>query len=73
MPGQGFLFEFLLGADAPVEALAGKGGEFDFGHVELGAVLGGVVEFEGVPQLRPWLKVWSKCYMTGLYVHAWVP
>ena len=55
MPGQGFLFESLLGADALVQALAGKGGEFDFGPdfgpVEPGAVLGGVVEFELVAQL----------------------
>ena len=51
LPHQGFLFKSFLGADAPVEALTGTRGEFDFGPVEPGTVLGGVVEFEGVPQV----------------------
>ena len=33
-----------MAADAAVKALAGKGRELDFGHVEPRAVLGGIVK-----------------------------
>ena len=42
LPGQGFLFELLRAANAAVEALAGKGGKLNFGHIEPGTVLGRV-------------------------------
>ena len=51
LPNQGLFFELLGAAQAPVQAVPGKGGEFDFGPVEPEPVFGGEVKFELMAQL----------------------
>ena len=51
LPDQGLCFGLLGTAHAPVQALAGKGRELDFGHVQPGAVVGGEVKMALVAQL----------------------
>ena len=54
LPGKSLSRQFLLGRDAAVQTLADQHGEFDFGHVEPTAVLGGKVKVELVLELmRP--------------------
>ena len=50
LPGGEFGVEGVEVGDAPVEALAGQGGEFDLGDVEPGAVSGGVVDLQALGQ-----------------------
>jgi hypothetical protein len=53
LPGGEFGVEGVDVGDAPVEALAGEGGEFDLGDVEPGAVTadtGGVVDLQSLGQ-----------------------
>src|SRR5215471_2126840 len=49
-PGRDLLFEDLTVRQAAVEALAGQDAQFDLGHVQPAAVLGGVVQLELVGQ-----------------------
>lgn len=60
---QRFLFETFLGADALVQALAGKGGGFDFDHVKPAAVLRPVVKFKFMAQ-RPAVSTARYLYKT---------
>lgn len=43
LPNQGVLFELLRAANTSVQVLAGEDRELDFGHVELGTVLGSIM------------------------------
>ena len=50
LPGGEFGVEHVEVVDAPVEALAGQGGQLDLGDVEPGAVLGRVVDLQAFGQ-----------------------
>ena len=43
-------FQRSFGSDAPLQALASKDAQFDLGHVEPTAMLGGVMELQLLPQ-----------------------
>ena len=55
LPGGELSVEGVEVGDAPVEALAGEGGQFDLGDVEPRAVAGRVVDLQALRQRRrPW-------------------